>query len=155
MKNEQKFRYWLIANLVLLSGSMLLMTWFILGWEPPPDTWPVAGWYFIFTRIIESVILSSNAGFAWRGILLFLQGVGGIFVMGYVVSKMLKNAKPQGSKAISIILLTVVVIFLSSDFADIVLNLPLPGYWLFIVGLLTSAIFEWQRSTFVDAARPS
>jgi hypothetical protein len=154
MKNEQKFRYWLIANLVLLNSSML-MTWFILGWEAPPYTWPVAGWYFIFTRIIESVILSSKSGFAWRGILLFLQGVSGIFVMGYVVFKALKNAKPQGSKAIAILLLTVVVVFLSSDFADIVLSLPLLGYWLFIVGLLTSAIFEWQKSTFVDATRPS
>ena len=154
MKNEQKFRYWLIANLVLLSSSML-MTWFIFGWELPPDTWPIAGWYFIFTRIIESIILSSKSGFAWRGILIFLQGVGGIFVMGYVVFKTLKNAKPQGSKAISISLLTVVIVFLSSDFSDIVGNLPLPGYWLFIVGLLTSAIFEWQRSKFVDVTRPS
>ena len=154
MGNEQKFRYWLIANLVLLSGSML-MTWFIWGWEPPPDTWPIAGWYFIFTRIVDSVIVLSRSGFAWQGILILLQGVGGIFVMGYVVFKTLKNAKPQGSKAISIILLTVVVIFLSSHFADLVFNPPLPGYWLFIVGVLTSAIFEWQRSTLVDAARPS
>ena len=155
MKIEHKFRYWLIANLVLLSGS-LLMPWFFWGFEPPPDSIPIAGWYFIFTRIINAVIQLSQSGFAWLGVLDFVQGVAGIFVMGYVVFKTLSLAKPKGHKAISLILLIVmvVVVFLSRDFENLLFKLLLPGYWLLIVGLLSSAIFEWQRSLVIDVASP-
>ena len=125
------------------------MPWFFAGWEPGYGT-PIAGWYAILFRIIEAVLLFSQAGFAWEGVLDLMQGVAGIFVMGYLVFKTLSIAKPKGHKAISIILLMVVVLFLSHKFADI----PLPGYWIFILGLLASAIFEWQRSILIDATAP-
>jgi hypothetical protein len=147
MKNEHTFRYWLIANLVLLSAS-LLMPWFFGGWEPGYGT-PIAGWSYIFTRIINAVLLFLQSGFAWRRLLDFIQGVAGIFVMVYVVFKTVNIAKPRGYKSVSIILLIVVVIFLSCDFA--LFNLRLPGYGLFILGLLTSVVFEWQRSMLIDA----
>ena len=151
MKIEHKFPYWLIANLILLSGS-LLMPWFFAGWEPGYGT-PIAGWYAIFLPIIDAILLFSQAGFDWEGVLDSMQGVAGIFVMGYVVFKTLRITKPKGHKAISAILLVVVVLFLSRDFVDIFF-LFLPGYWLFILGLLSSAIFEWQRSILIDTTAP-
>ena len=140
---------WLIANLVLLSGSMF-MTWYILGFEPPPALKPVAGWDFIFTRIATSITLLLEKGIAWLWILSFLQGVGGIFIIGYLAYRVLSIANPKtrtGSRLFSITLLAFVVIFIFRDFAYGVTNLPLPGYWLFIVGAVSSAIFEWENST--------
>jgi len=69
--------------------------------------------------------------------------------MGYVAFKIISIVKPNphmGSKALSITLIVVVLVFLFSDFAFGSIRLPSPGYWLFILGVLSSAIFEWRNS---------
>lgn len=147
MKRTYSLSGWLIANLIMLSISML-MTWLILGFEPPPALTSVSGWEFIFMRIATPVELLLEYDFAWLWILSFLQGVGGIFVMGYVVFKITSIAKlesHEGSKILAVVLGIVAVIFLFHGLLY-ELNLPLPGYWLFILGLLSSAIFEWRNS---------
>jgi len=63
MKKEYRLLGWLIANLVLLNIGML-MTWFILGFEPPPALKPISGWDFIFTRI------ATQSDYCWSMVLL-------------------------------------------------------------------------------------
>ncbi len=147
MKKEYRRLGWLILNLALLTSSML-MTWFILGFEPPPALKPISGWEFILTRIATSITLSLKYGLSWLWVLSFLQGVGGIFVVCYVVVGIISiNTKPKThrrSKILSIILIVAAAVFLLSDFAFGSVRLPWPGYWLFLLGVLSSAIFEWQ-----------
>lgn len=149
MKNDYRILGWLIANLVLLCISML-MTWFMLGFEPPPSMGPISGWDFIFTRIISSITLSVEYGLSWLWILSFLQGVGGIFIMLYVAFRIFTVIGKRGtrtkSRVLSIALMVVIAVFLLSDFAPGSIRLPWPGYWLFILGVLSSSIFEWRNS---------
>ncbi|MCI0611178.1 MAG: hypothetical protein L0Z71_19225 [Anaerolineae bacterium] len=149
MKKEDRLLGWLIVNLILISGS-LLMTWFILGFEPPPALMPIAGWDFIFTQIAISMELLSEYGFAWLWILNFIQGVSGIFVVGYVVFRIFsiitKTKSRTGGEVLSIALMATMAVFLLSDFAFGSIRLPWPGYWLFILGVLSSAIFEWKNA---------
>jgi hypothetical protein len=147
MKREYPLSGWLGANLVLLIVGMLI-AWFALGFEPHPSLKLISGWDFILTQLATSIELLFEYSLGWLWILSFLQGVGGIFVMGYVVVKIIRIVKlksPMGSKVISITLIGIGIIFL---FRDLLyrLNLPLPGYWLFILGLFSSAIFEWRHS---------
>jgi hypothetical protein len=147
MKRKHSQLSWLIANLLLLSIGMLL-AWFILGFEPSPALKMISGWDFIFRQITNSISLSVEYGVVWLSVLSFLQGAGGIFVIVYVVFKIINVARStydKGSRFLSIALVIVVAIFL---FRDLLyrFNLPLPGYWLFMLGLISSAIFEWRNS---------
>lgn len=147
MKKDHALSSWLIANIVLLiSGA--LMTWFILGFEPPPQPNPISGWSFIFARITTSIELLLQYGFAWLWILSLIEGVGGAFVTGYIVFKVISIVSPKaytGNKVLSIALIVVLMIFL---FRELLYgpNLPLPGYWTFMLGLFSSALFEWRNS---------
>jgi len=154
MKKETYILIWLIANLLLISVS-LLMPWLFVGFEPTLGSMPILGLEFIFIRIINSVELWIELGFAWLWVLSFLQGVGGIFVICYAVFKMINIAKPKvhtGSKVLSVALLVVIVIFLIRNFASGPITLPSFGYWVFTLGVLSSASYEWRNSAINNAA---
>src|SRR5215210_4345777 len=132
MKKASTVSTWLLINLTLIMSS-LMMEWFILGFEPPPAQFPISGWDFIFTRVATSIELLSEFGFGWLWILSLFQGVGGVCIMIYGFFRapfILKRKNPPGSKALSIFLLSVVVVFLLSDFGHSSPRWPLPGYWL-------------------------
>ena len=146
MKKANSIPIWLLINLTLIISS-LMMEWFFLGFEPE-TLFPIYGWDFIFTRVATSIGLLSEYGFGWLWILSLFQGVGGVTIMIYGFFRapfILKRKNPPGSKAISIFLLSVVVVFLLSDLGHSSPRWPLPGYWLFILGVLSSAAFEWQK----------
>jgi len=146
MKKANSIPIWLLINLTLIISS-LMMEWFFLGFEPS-TLFPIYGWNFIFARVATSTGLLSEHGFGWLWILSLFQGVGGVIIMIYGFFRalfILKRIFPPKSKSLSIFLLLVVVVFLLSDFGHSSPRWPLPGYWLFILGILSSAAFEWQK----------
>jgi hypothetical protein len=142
MKKEHRPLVWLVINAVLL-GSSLFMTWFMLG---VIDTlWPFSGWEFIFMQFFSAFEEFQNHNFQWYWFVALLEGIGGLFVIGYILFIIMKAAKRKifaGSKTRSIVLAIIATVFLLS-------NLGLGsylGYWLFMAGLISNAILEWQYS---------
>lgn len=145
MKKRNHPNYWFVINLALFIGSMF-MTWFIIFFIDPPGI-PVSGGNYIFSQIASTVL---DFSFDWYWFSSLLEGMGGIFVIGYIILIIIKIVKRKvfvGRKARSIVLMVTALIFLLtiSDLTDLS-YLPQPGYWLFMAGLISSAILEWQYS---------
>jgi hypothetical protein len=150
MKTKTLTNYWNAANLIMLGGG-LLMTWLIYGFEPPPFATPVSGWEHIINQITASLSLLSEYGFAWVWLLSLLQGICGVLVAIYVIIKIgnvMKSGSFTPSKFSSAILFLSLLIFLLEDFVFSFRGIPHPGYWIFMIGLVSSMIFEWQNVGF-------
>lgn len=149
MRLQHRLSIWLITNLVLLSGS-LLMPWVCICFHPYDK--PTSGWIFIPIKIVSGTQLLLQYGFSWLSwlwMLSLLVGVSGIFVIGYVIFNILKFSSQKifiGSRVRSLILVVVMLLFLGEVLSGF--NLPLPGFWLFMLGLLSSMILEWRSSIF-------
>ena len=143
MKKENHPIYWFVINLSLLIGSMF-MTWFIIFFIDPPGI-PVSGGNYIVSQLVSAVL---DYEFDWYWFSSLLEGIGGVFVFGYIVLIIIKIATRKvfaGSKTRFIILLVTASVFLLCDVVFLS-YLPRPGYWLFIAGIFSSAILEWQYS---------
>jgi hypothetical protein len=141
MKKENHPIYWFVINLALLVGSMF-MTWSdIIIFDPPG--FPISGWEFIFLKLSSSIEEFRDLSFHWFWFLDLLEGMGGAFIIGYIIFVIIKIVKRKifaGSKTRSIVL---AVIAISLLLIGLTLKTYL-GYWLFIVGIFSSAILEWQ-----------
>lgn len=143
MKKRNHPNYWFVINLALLIGSMF-MTWFMLAIIDPP-LMPFSGWDFIFWNLFSAIEELRNDNFQLIWFLALLDGMGGVFIIGYILFIIMKIARRKtfaGSKTRSILLVIIATIFILS-------NLELEsylGYWFFIAGIFSSVVLEWEYS---------
>jgi hypothetical protein len=143
VKKEHRPLVWLVINLALLGGSMF-MKWFMLViFDPPPL--PFSGWDFIFWKLFSAMEELRNNNFQWFWFLALLEGMGGIFVIGYSIFIIIKIARRKvfvGSRTRSIVLVVIAMVFLLNNlgFGSYL------GYWFFMAGVFSSAVLEWQYS---------
>ena len=142
MKKENHPIYWFVINLALLVGSMF-MTWFMI--VIIDSAFAASGWNFIFWKLFSAIEEFQKHNFQLIWFLALLEGIGGVFIIGYILFIIVKIARRKifaGSKTRSIILMVTVIFLLFSNLAPRV-HL---GYWLFMAGSLSSAILEWYYS---------
>ena len=119
------------------------MPWFQLGFEPHPTPIRWSGWEDIWDAGSLGVELMLEDGPDLNSTLLLLEGLSGvglIFYFFYIISAVRKVHK--GIKVLSLFLIGISIVFLFNSQSPIIGRI-LFGFWLFILGLLLSAIVEW------------
>jgi len=144
MNTRYPWTRWLITNLVLLSASFFL-PWIYIGFEPVPRSSPVSGWDLTVLRITASTELMLQYGFGWLWISSLLEGLGSIVVLGYIIFSIFRIAQHkvfQGNIMFLCIFVAVIFNIILRTLLYSEINFPLPGYWLYCLGLISSAILE-------------
>ena len=147
MEDKRRPSYWLLANLTFLGGS-LIMPWFATGFEGPSGpAGLIAGWEYFPAILGVEMEAWGKYGFDWYGFLSILVVSGGFFVGGYLVFGVAKAVRQKwsvGNRAVSAGLTLALLVLVLREVVYRTIQFPLPGFWCFAAGLLSSAIFEWK-----------
>ena len=131
---------------ILGTGMLMIgifMPWFQLGFEPHPTPIRWSGLRDILNSGslgVESILEDGPDLHSTLLLLEGLSGVGLIFYFFYSISAVRKVHK--GIKVLSLFLIGISIVFLFNSQSPIIGRI-LFGFWLFILGLLLSAIVEW------------
>jgi hypothetical protein len=136
--------------LLILLG--LALPWVDISFEISPAI--VQGWEFFYWAIIlEGFGFINYTEYGIElSILNFFTGLSGIFLLYYLIQNVIAMVKPQKRNLLILILLassSTIIIFnaLFGWIAEIFL-----GFYLFIIGICSSIILEWQSGRFEKAA---
>ncbi len=153
MEKEKWFRW-----LRILGTGMLLVglfaPWFQLGFEPHPTPIRWSGLEDILDTGSLGVESMLEDGPDLSSTLLLLEGLSGIGLIFYFFysSSAIRKVR-KGNKVFSFLLLCMGVLLLFRSQSAIV-GAVLFGFWLFMFGLLLSAIVEWLSSGPVEYKMP-
>jgi hypothetical protein len=156
MDNIYYGKIWRIINLILTSLGMS-MPWFKFYFDmlaPGVNISPPIGWLFLLSNILEVIQHLSLYGFKVVMLPFWLTSIGGISIVVYLVFNvfLLIGNKNSSHKIFSVSLIGTVIFF---SFYMFIGGKPLLGYALMNLGLISSAIFEWQNSKSKDIYLPN
>ncbi len=153
---DKRFRllYWLVVNLLLLAGSVI-MPWFRVGFEPhPAGVETISGWKFIWESGNQTFQFFLKYGFDWFLIFSILVDIGALLIIAYMAISIMRAANirtTKGNKPFSLAMIIVALIFLYDGVIQgPPVLFPLLGFWLFILGLISSIVFEWLSPGFAS-----
>ncbi len=153
MQKKNWFRWTrVLATGMLLVG--LFVPWFQLGFEPHPTPLRWSGLEDILesgSLGVKSILEDGPDLYTITLLLEGLSGIGLIFYFFYSISAVKKVRK--GNKVLSIFFVGISIVLLFNSQAPIVGRI-LWGFWLFMLGLLLSAIVEWVSSGPVEYKMP-
>ncbi len=145
MQKKKLFRWMRFPGMgMFLTG--LFVPWFQLGFEPHPTPIQWSGMEDVLNSGSLGIASVLEDGFDLHSILLLLEffsGVSLIFYLFHSISVAKKDRK--GNKGISLFLIGISIIFLFNSQSPIIGKI-LFGFWLFVSGLILSAIVEWLSS---------
>ncbi len=135
---------WRIVNLLFLIAGML-MPWFLISFDPlPAGSKPISGLDHMLALIgVEVDSLSRyRLDLGWAMGLLELMSLAWVATYLVMAAVQILRGKISHSKMVALALLMAALLF---SFNDAVLRsrIPLIGFWLFTLGLISSAICEW------------
>ncbi len=146
MDRQKRFRLLRILGMGMLIVG-IFMPWFQLGFEPQSSSIRWSGWEEILdtgSLGIESILKNGPDLYS---VLSLLEGVSGIGLIIYCFYNTLAIVRlNNGNRLLSLMLISIGVILLFNSQSAIV-GAILFGFWLFMLGLLMSAIVEWLSST--------
>lgn len=143
---KEKLLHWLriLGTGMLLVG--LFVPWFQLGFEPHPTPMRWSGLEDILdsgTLGIQSMLEDGPDLYSTLFLLEGLSGVG-LFCYFFYSSSVVRKVR-EGKKVLSLLLIATGALLLFRSQLPIV-GAVLFGFWLFMLGLLLSAIVEWLSS---------
>ncbi len=146
MEKEKWFRW-----LRILGTGMLLigvfLPWFGLGFEPHPTPVRWSGLEDILNSGSIGVENMLEDGPDLYSIFELLEGLGGIGLIVYFFYSILAVRRVyKGNKILSLLLIGISGVFVFNSQSPSIGRI-LFGFWLFMFGLLLSAIVEWLSST--------
>jgi len=145
--NKINPKHWRIINTITTIIG-LFMPWMMFYFDMQvvfKNQNPPTGWEFFFSTwrgVIDNIL---TYGFNLLMLPFWLVSVSGILLVLYLISNALsatKIRKHKKNKVISVILVGIVVVFLSLIFMG---GTPFLGFWISNLGVLSSAILEWQE----------
>lgn len=144
MKKSKSALPWCLANLVFIAGG-IAAPWYMIGFDPPPiGPTPVSGVIYMRSVFMTEIVSWMRQRLGWVWFLQLFEAIGLVFVAGYVVLAIVRLLRGQGyrGKLVALVLIAVASLFLI-DLTVHRVSVLLPGFWLFILGLISSAIYEW------------
>ena len=144
---KEKWLQWLR----ILGMSMLLvgvfLPWFGLGFEPQPTPIRWSGLEDILDSGSLGIESMLEDGLDLYSTFWLLEGLSGIGLMVYFFYSILAARRVyKGNKILSLLLAGISGVFVFNS-QSLIIGRILFGFWLFILGLLLSAIVEWLSST--------
>lgn len=137
--------FWRISNEIVL-GLGLFTPWISFNLDAqsiPPEFTP--GWRFILITLQglwEDVLINGFDLNMWP---FWLLGLSEVLIVFYTIINLYSIIRKQtcrGAKVLSLVLVSISGILIFPAF----LGHPMIGYWLINLGLLSSAVFEWQNT---------
>lgn len=146
MEKEKSFRWLRILGIGLLFVG-LFVPWFQLGFEPHPTPIRWSGLEDILDSGSLGIKLTLKYGPDLSSALLLMEGLSGIgLILYFFYSSSAVRKVRKGNRVFSFLLLCTGALLLFRSQLPIV-GTVLFGFWLFMLGLLLSAIVEWLSST--------
>jgi hypothetical protein len=135
MISSKKYRIWQKTNLaVILAG--LILPWKESQFEPGNEIL-IYSWDVFVDQTIR-----------WFDLIIFLSG---IFTIYYLIRTGVSIFNTQKRfRVISLLLLLLIIITVRELITSYWLGPLLPGIYLFVTGIFSAAIFEWQRDTRIE-----
>ena len=143
MISQKFYKIWRVINAAMLIAG-LLMPWVDISFEPIPAIvygWEKFYWAIWFggfgvLRFLESRYIS-------LAIMDFLMGLSSIFLLYYLFYNIFSiQIAHKRNKVLSVIILCLTSTVLYDTFFGL-WSAPFLGFWVFILGLLSSSLAEW------------
>jgi uncharacterized membrane protein (DUF373 family) len=139
-------RQWRVINTIIIVGG-LFMPWIVFNFDIQIANQQIdtqSGWNFFFLLLLGIIDDLLMNGFEVRMLPLWVESFLGILLFLYLIFSVLaalKNRKHEKNRVVSIGLVAMVIVFL---LPVLIGGTPFLGYWLMNLGILSSAVLEWQ-----------